>query len=71
MKEIDKDFYIENFETYHGEVTDVIKIIEHCPSCGEKFILTHFSDCTHLYVEETAKCFECDFGARKIYHSLN
>ena len=71
MKDYDKDFQVESFESYCGEVEDVIRTIENCPKCGEKFILTHISDCTNLYVQETAKCLDCDYGSRRIFHKLN
>ena len=71
MIEKQKEFYVESYESYCGGVDEVIKEIENCPKCGEKFILTHVSDCTNLYVQETAKCLDCDYGARRVYHSLN
>jgi len=67
----DYEFEMECLEKYCGNEDDVTKAMEECPECGAKFILTHSSDNGNMLVKEIAKCIECDFGSRRIYHQLN
>lgn len=62
---------VENYQKYWGEAKDVLKQIENCPRCGEKFVITHLSDKDNLYVHEELKCVKCDFGAEETLHILN
>ena len=64
-------FEFERYEKYVGGPDAVKKAIEDCPKCGSKLVLSHFSDSGNLLVHETARCFECDFGGRKVIHALN
>ena len=41
------------------------KIIEDCPSCGSKFVMTHSPDAGSLIIEETSRCLDCDFGQKR------
>lgn len=66
-----KDYEFDYIERYYGPVAQVKKIIENCPCCGSKMIITHQCDCSSLLVHETAQCADCDFGARKLIHKLN
>lgn len=65
------DYDFEFLEKYFGTPDDVKRKIENCPSCGEKMILTHFSDSGNMLVQETARCQCCDFGQRKVIHIIN
>ena len=66
-----KDYEFEALERYFGDKDQVKKIIENCPCCNAKFVMTHVPDSGSLIVEETARCLDCDFGQRKVIHSLN
>ena len=65
------DYEFEKYERFIGYAEEVISTIENCPSCGAKFVMTHYSDTYTLLMKETSKCVECDYGARKIYYALN
>lgn len=65
------DYEFEFQEKYFGSPDDVKKKIENCPECGEKMIISHFSDSGNMLVQETARCHHCDFGQRKIIHIIN
>ncbi len=67
----DYDFEREFFEKYTGGEDEVVRVMEECPGCGSKFILTHNSDSGSMLVKEIAKCIECDYGSRRIFHQLN
>ena len=66
-----KDYEFEHFEKYFGDSSQVVKIIENCPKCGGKLVLTHLSDNGALLMQETARCHACDYGQRKIIHVVN
>jgi C4-type Zn-finger protein len=65
------DYQFEAYERYHGGIDEVKKTIEDCPQCQAKMVLSHYSDSGNLILHETARCIECDYGQRKIIHSLN
>ena len=65
------DYEFVCYERFYGDAQDVKDKIETCPSCNEKLVLTHFSDTGNMLVQETARCTHCDFGQRKIIHSIN
>ncbi|PIK16605.1 hypothetical protein [Halobacteriovorax sp. JY17] len=67
----ERAFELEHLEKYHGDIEEVTKTIEDCPTCGKKLIITHWADCTTLVMEESAQCIECDYGSRKTLHSMN
>jgi ssDNA-binding Zn-finger/Zn-ribbon topoisomerase 1 len=66
-----ENFELEYLEKYHGDCEQVTKTIEDCPQCGKKLIITHWADTSTLVMEENSRCIECDFGHRKVLHSLN
>tara|TARA_X000000950_G_scaffold266834_1_gene342725 strand:- start:180 stop:395 length:216 start_codon:yes stop_codon:yes gene_type:complete len=66
-----KDYEFEMMERYYGGEPEVRKVIEDCPCCGSKFVITHSPDAGSLIVEETSRCLDCDFGQRKVIHILN
>ena len=71
MKNSFKDFEFETFEKYVGGPEEVKNFIENCPNCSCKLTFSHYPDSCALMVEETARCFSCDYGQRKIIHVLN
>jgi len=66
-----KDYEFEQLEKYHGDADTVKKVIENCPKCGAKLVITHYPDSGNLIVQETSRCLDCDFGQRKVIHVLN
>ena len=66
-----KDYEFEYYERYYGAASTVKEIMENCPCCGHKMIFSHYSDNGSLLLHETARCAECDFGGRKLIHSIN
>lgn len=71
MSSKDENFEIEYLEKYHGDYENVIEIIENCPQCGSKLIITHWADNSTLVMEENKRCVECDFGKEKTLHAIN
>lgn len=67
----EKSYEFEHYEKYVGDAEDVIGIMEDCPACGVKMVLTHYSDAPKLVLHETAKCLECDYGQRRTLYILN
>ena len=65
------DYEFESYERFYGPSEEVISIMEDCPQCGAKFVVTHYSDTFTLLLKETSKCVECDYGAKKVYYALN
>lgn len=68
---VDRSYEFEHYEKYAGDAEEVISIMEDCPTCGVKLVLTHYSDGKNLILQETAKCLECEFGQRKTLYVLN
>ncbi len=66
-----KDYEFEKYEKYYGGPEEVKKSIEDCPKCRRKLSFSHFPDSGNLLVQETSRCLHCDFGQRKIIHTLN
>ena len=66
-----RSYEFEEYEKYYGDSVQVKKIIEDCPCCGSKFVMTHVPDAGSLIVEETSRCLDCDFGQKKVIHILN
>lgn len=71
MAKSNDEFQIETFLSYFGGKDKVKKIIENCPKCGSKVTLDHLPDYKNLYIQETARCYSCDWGQRKVFHTLN
>jgi len=72
MNSRDNDSYeFEYLEKYYGDIHFVKKTIENCPSCNSKLVLSHNADSGSLLVHETARCFDCDYGGRKLIHIMN
>lgn len=66
------DFYeFEYYEKYHGDAIAVKETIENCPCCNSKLVLSHLADSGSLLVHETARCFDCDYGGRKLIYTMN
>lgn len=67
----EKDYEFEVIEKYYGGEDQVKTIIENCPLCGAKFVMTHSPDSGNLLVHETKRCLDCDFGHEVTIHVLN
>lgn len=52
-------------------IQKTIQKFNHCPECGAKLLLSHWSDYKSLLVQETARCLDCGKGNRKDIHVLN
>ena len=66
-----KDYEFEYYERYFGSPGNVKKIMEDCPCCGSKMVISHQSDNGTLLLHETSRCSECDYGGRKLIHVIN
>ena len=71
MMPADSDYKFEFFEEYFGDIEQVKKIIDDCPTCGGKLVLSHLSDYKNLIVQESARCPECGAGNKKMIHIIN
>ena len=40
----ERSYEFEEYEKYYGDSVQVKKIIEDCPCCGSKFVMTHAPD---------------------------
>ena len=65
-----EDYEFEYYEKYYGGVKEVKNKMENCPKCGSKLFITHNSDRRSLLTKEIARCSDCDYGQRKILHTL-
>ncbi|MBL6991147.1 MAG: hypothetical protein ISR65_15290 [Bacteriovoracaceae bacterium] len=68
---IDRDFKLEQFEKYYGEIEDIKKMLNDCTVCGSKLILSHMSDYTNFIIKETSRCTECGKKNITTIHILN
>ena len=65
------DYEFEYYEKYYGDREQVKRTMEDCPQCCSKMVTTYFCDNGNLLVQEATRCNNCDFGQRKVIHSLN
>ena len=65
------DFEFEKYDRYWGSCENVKKIMDQCPYCGSKLLLSHLPDYKNLFVPETSRCIDCGKGSKKIIHILN
>ena len=66
-----KDYEIEFLEKYHGDADEVKKIMEDCPHCGSKLILSHIPDNLNLIMQETSECPACDYSSKRVLHKVS
>lgn len=65
----------ENMETeacpsYFGSAQDLVDRYTHCALCGSHLHFTHLTDFSRNLTQESAKCPECGFKARRVIHRL-
>lgn len=55
---------------FFGKTPDIVARYTHCGMCGANLHFTHITDFSKNLTQETARCPECGFKARRLIHKL-
>ena len=65
-----KEYELEFYEKYYGGVEEVKKIMENCPQCSSKMIISHVPDSLNLIMEEGRECPACGHTSKRVLHKV-
>ena len=65
------EFVFENYEGFFGDVDQIRRIMNSCDNCGNDVVLSHVTDYSEMFVQESASCPVCGGKRACKLHSLN
>lgn len=65
------EFVFENYEGFFGDADQVRRIMNHCDNCGNDVVLSHVTDYSEMFVQESARCPVCGGKRACRIHPLN